>query len=758
MRIFATVFALLIGVIAHAQYNTNRNKMWVFGSHAGLNFSTGVPVPFSSAVDAFEGSASVCTPGGRVLFYTDGGNVYDSTGGVMPHGSHIFPYTMLSAAQGALIVPFIGDPQKYYIFSLDDIGTGTMAYSVVDITLHGGLGDVVTPSGLYMGNRFSEKMIAVTGNHCDIWVITRRADSAVFWSYKITAAGIQPPVVSSTGFFYPSTVGEIRISPDRRHLAETNAGTAGNKGTELFDFDPNTGSVSNGRLIDSTGYNYGVDFSPDNTKLYTGEFGRYTLYQTDISLPSTAAIAASKVAVGTCSGIEDIKLAPDNKIYVNGDCLSALNCVNNPNGAGSLCGFTHCAVTFLPGTGGGIFNNVVYTSFPTDTSFKHHDTTVCNVAGGSVTITAHDSLSGSAYYWNDGTTGRTRNVSSSGNYWVNIVNNCSIIVDTIHVHINNVIGAIHGPMRVCTGQTVTLYDTSLTGTWTSSDPTKAYVSTSSGIVTGVASGVVVISYHIPATGCLATAPLTVNPVPLTDSVTGGGSYCVGGAGVPVGLNSSTNGIQYELFLGGTPTGSFITGTGFGLSFGMKTTAGTYTVRATNTSTGCFTPMLGAATINVVDSSSTNRVDTAICMAPDMFSVTLTAPAATSYLWFDNSAGQSHLITHPGTYWVKYPISCGYHTDTFHVNALAAPCYTGIQQTEKNKMLLYPNPVYDELIITFEETVHGQLVISNTTGRQMRELELQGRNLSLDIRKLPPGVYFVTVTTADAQTKSRFVKL
>ena len=760
MRFFTVFIVFMAGfnAVVQAQYNTNRNKKWAFGSHAGLDFSTGVPVPFTTSIDAFEASAGVCTPGGRLLFYTDGGYVYDSTGGLMPHGSGIFPFTLLSAAQGALIVPFIGDPQKFYILSLDDVSTGTMAYSVVDMALHSGLGDVVTPSGNYMGNRFSEKMLAVAGNHCDIWVITRRSDSAVFWSYKITAGGIQPPVVSHTGFFYPSTVGEIRISPNRLHLAETNAGTSGNKGTELFDFNPNTGIVSNGRLIDSTGYNYGVDFSPDNTKLYTGEFGRYTLYQTDISLPSTTAIAASKIAVGSCSGLEDIKLGPDNKIYMNGDCLSALNCVSNPNGAGSLCGFTHCAVTFLPGTRGGIFNNVVYTSFPTDTTIKRHDTTLCKVAGASVTISAHDSLSGSSYYWNDGSAGRTRNITASGPYWVNIVKNCRIVIDTIHVHVNTVIGAISGPLRVCTGQTTTLYDTSLTGVWTSSNPSIAYAFTASGMVTGVASGVVVISYQVPATGCLATASFTVNPAPSVDSVTGGGNYCVGNAGVPVGLNSSTNRIQYELFLGGVPSGSFVTGTGFGLSFGLKTIAGAYTIRATDTLTGCFSAMQGTAIVNVLDSSTTHRIDTVACSTLDLFSMTLTAPTATTYKWFDNTSGTTHLITHPGTYWVRYPISCGYNTDTFHVAVHTPPCNTGTKQPERSKFILTPNPAYNEINISTEDVIPGNLVISNNLGQQMIQLGLHGNNTIVDIQTLPPGLYYVTITTAETQINRKFIKL
>ncbi|MCD6012785.1 MAG: hypothetical protein K0Q79_2647 [Flavipsychrobacter sp.] len=82
------------------------------------------------------------------------------------------------------------------------------------------------------------------------------------------------------------------------------------------------------------------------------------------------------------------------------------------------------------------------------------------------------------------------------------------------------------------------------------------------------------------------------------TVTGTGSYCSGGAGVNVGLSGSTSGISYQLFLGSTAVGSPVIGTGSAISFGLQTTAGTYTVVGTNTSTGCFGTMTGSAVITI----------------------------------------------------------------------------------------------------------------------------------------------------------------
>ncbi len=83
------------------------------------------------------------------------------------------------------------------------------------------------------------------------------------------------------------------------------------------------------------------------------------------------------------------------------------------------------------------------------------------------------------------------------------------------------------------------------------------------------------------------------------SVIGGGNYCAGGGGVHVGLNSSTTGVNYQLMLGSGSVGSPVSGaSGSPLDFGLETGAGTYTVVATNATTGCTDNMSGTVTIVV----------------------------------------------------------------------------------------------------------------------------------------------------------------
>ncbi|MEP1095940.1 MAG: RHS repeat-associated core domain-containing protein [Cyclobacteriaceae bacterium] len=90
----------------------------------------------------------------------------------------------------------------------------------------------------------------------------------------------------------------------------------------------------------------------------------------------------------------------------------------------------------------------------------------------------------------------------------------------------------------------------------------------------------------------------INPLPNAYSVQGGGGYCSGGSGVAVTLSDTQTGVRYQLKRGGTNVGSYKNGTNGSISFGNQTTAGTYTVVATNASTGCVRTMSGSKTVTV----------------------------------------------------------------------------------------------------------------------------------------------------------------
>ncbi len=120
-----------------------------------------------------------------------------------------------------------------------------------------------------------------------------------------------------------------------------------------------------------------------------------------------------------------------------------------------------------------------------------------------------------------------------------------------------------------------------------------------GMQTGA--GVYTVIATNPSTLCNNTfgvAPVSINPLPAIYTITGGGSYCAGGAGVLVGLSGSVAGISYRLYKDGVPAGTAVAGTGSALSFGLQTAAGSYSVIATNTTTYCQSNMTGSVSVIV----------------------------------------------------------------------------------------------------------------------------------------------------------------
>ncbi len=132
--------------------------------------------------------------------------------------------------------------------------------------------------------------------------------------------------------------------------------------------------------------------------------------------------------------------------------------------------------------------------------------------------------------------------------------------------------------------------------------------------------------------------------PAVFNVTGGGAYCSGGTGMPVGLNGSETGVLYQLYIGDTtPVGSPQPGTGGSISFGSQVLAGSYSVTGTRTAGGCSTDMSGTAVItinpllpvSVSIASSANPVSAGT-------SVTFTATpvnggVSPAYAWYKNAS-------------------------------------------------------------------------------------------------------------------------
>jgi len=162
------------------------------------------------------------------------------------------------------------------------------------------------------------------------------------------------------------------------------------------------------------------------------------------------------------------------------------------------------------------------------------------------------------------------------------------------ITVNPVPGPIAGSDSVCLLSNIPLSDSYPGGIWTSSS-FGASIGSSSGIVTGIGAGTGTITYTL-GTGCFASTPFAVNPLPAVYTLTGGGAYCSGTTGAIVTLDGSQLGVNYKVITGGTVAGD-TSGTGSAINFGPFTYPGSYSAVAINPVTGCSSNMISGVTIS-----------------------------------------------------------------------------------------------------------------------------------------------------------------
>ncbi len=440
------------------------NSVWVGGYQSGVNFNSGSPVAIPTKISRSEGCASVADPvTGQLLFYSDGDNCWNRNDQVMPNGNGLLGNAATgSTTQGVCIVPIIDSIGKYYLFSLNYEGnTPSLYYSVVDMSLNAGLGDIVPGrKNIVLDNSsLSEAMIAIPGNNCDIWLLVHKAQEPVFKAYHITADGLDTvPVISTTGQSIQGMnaykIGCMSVSPDRTKVAIASSdglfSTIPNGvGVLVAKFNAATGQVSEAISL-SWSSTYGVAFSPDNSKLYTAGCATADpgISQYDISVFDSAAMVSSRrVIVDTLKDYFFGFYLPrtnaylrlyNNKIYFILGLSGGLSlaCINDPNLSGSAVRYDSMVIQF-PGTidwGYGmhaISNEVVY-PLPPDTLYQLVlDTAFCK--GNEILIAGSSDYAN--YLWNDGSTGQNRTVTTAGTYWVLNEDTCHSRVDTFIVEV-----------------------------------------------------------------------------------------------------------------------------------------------------------------------------------------------------------------------------------------------------------------------------------------------------------------------------------
>jgi len=300
--------------------------VWHFGENAGLEFSSTGVKAIRGFFSTQEGSASICNrTTGALLFSTDGIILYDRSGSSMPNGRGLLGGW--SSTQSALIIPMPGDTSKYYVFTPGDLSNNGqrpgLAYSVVDMTLNNGMGDV-TVKNVRLLDSCAEKLTATL--HCDgqsWWVVAHAMTIPRFYVYRVDADGVHPPIVRNVGEQYTVEPGQpgreyglgyIKFSPEGTLLAMASPHAAM---LELFSFDIGTGDINTPRTVRRGLPFYGIAFSPSGSMLYGTTWSSVWQFPTLTSYPPVAGIELGPIPSYEPSLYRGgIQCGPDGRIYV----------------------------------------------------------------------------------------------------------------------------------------------------------------------------------------------------------------------------------------------------------------------------------------------------------------------------------------------------------------------------------------------------------------------------------------------------------
>ncbi|MEM6264257.1 MAG: gliding motility-associated C-terminal domain-containing protein [Bacteroidota bacterium] len=330
---------------------------WYFGYGAGIDFASGTPYPTRRGkLFVEEGCSSVADAQGRLLFYSGANNVFNADHQVMPNGSTLQGDP--SATQSNLILPWPERAGFYFVFTTgsteDNFFTG-VRYSIVDMAADNGKGDVIVRN-LPLFSPAPEKMIGIPhANGCDVWMLTHEYDSDAFRAYLIDSSGVdvmQPVITnigsSHTGIFLDRMNTFVRRNA-RGEMAVNLSGTQVAAAIhedgllEVFDFNGQTGELTNPISLEVGSKIYGVAFSPSGRFLYASVSRNGRIYQYDLLAGngSQADVQASGQVIGTSAtlSVGSIQLAPDGRIYVARQFESRLGVVEFPDRQGLACSY-----------------------------------------------------------------------------------------------------------------------------------------------------------------------------------------------------------------------------------------------------------------------------------------------------------------------------------------------------------------------------------------------------------------------------------
>ena len=366
-------FLCIFILVSHQVFSQGENNIICFSDSNLLNCNYNPPTLNKSSIIQLGGSSTISDGNGYLLFYTNGIDVWDKNHNRMPNGFGLYGDTLSS--QSSLIIKKPNSSNIYYIFTTSFIGNyGTsdyhgLSYSIVDMNLNGGNGDIVSGlKNITLKNPCTEKITATYhANQRDIWIITREIRTNIFISYLLTPSGIIDSIFSASGTNYGALLeisqGGIEVSKNSKLLSCC----LFQKGIEIHNFN-NTNGFINLIFRDNTILNISNSiFSQNSQILYVSVASE--VYQYNLNNLDSLAILSTKKLIfirpfnsfyTQCA----FYLSPYNKIYFSPTGHDYLGVINEPDSIGNKCRFSinHLKLNTICKLG---LQNIYYFQLPT---------------------------------------------------------------------------------------------------------------------------------------------------------------------------------------------------------------------------------------------------------------------------------------------------------------------------------------------------------------------------------------------------------
>ncbi|SDM25539.1 gliding motility-associated C-terminal domain-containing protein [Catalinimonas alkaloidigena] len=333
--------------LRHLYFNSTENIV-------ALDFETQPPTVQYTGVGSGgsvgEGLAHLEDSTGTVVLWVNAGGVYDRNGDLMPGSVGIFADP---SATEIAICPVPGDLSRYFLIynqlRSDNQEHSPLFYSIVDLAQRNGAGDV-TELNQSLDARSHGEGLEVVPIPCsdDYWVLAYRRYEG-FVRFRVTATGLgTAELIAPFDAAQSGGRGELDYYQGRLGYA-----VAYRQRIWVGDFEPETGDVRRARSVSFLSYvsptkfqdtgMYGLEFSPDGTKVYCTDFNNRDLFGNVVNpnlfcydlvtdeIRSWTVPLVTQGCTGTPQGLGQIELASDGRLYVTqvGGC--AITVIHQPD-------------------------------------------------------------------------------------------------------------------------------------------------------------------------------------------------------------------------------------------------------------------------------------------------------------------------------------------------------------------------------------------------------------------------------------------